>query len=81
MQSKVPDTITFSPIAATLEALATYVGEPAIGICFISDGVYSVTPYQPTAFPCISAVLEDEPPVIVSPATKAPNTLFTTTTP
>ena len=60
---------------------AVYVGEPAIATCLISEGPKTVAPLRPITSDCITAVLLEEPPVIVSPARKPPCTFETITTP
>ena len=54
---------------------------PGCPKCLTAEKSKDLTPFKPTASDWITAVLEDVPPVIVSPATKVPLTLDNTKTP
>ena len=76
----VPDKTVLTPFVSK-EVSAVYVGEPAIPSCLTCGKSKVVTPLNPTALACITAVLEEVPPVIVSPGTKVPVTSDTIATP
>ena len=77
----VPVSVLLIPLALSKEVSAVNAGEPAIPSCLTCGKSKVVTPLNPTALACITAVLEEVPPVIVSPGTKVPVTSDTIATP